>query len=102
MTNYKINNITFHLWFQGKCEINWKKIKSDFTAFTRKQIEKFGSFPVDNYHFLFQITPYRSYHGVEHTKNTVLLLGPGNEIMTKRKWIAVTLALIGSFIVSIY
>ena len=25
-----------------------------------------------------------------------------NEIMTKRKWIAVTLALIGSFIVSIY
>ena len=40
--------------------------------------------PVDEYHFLFQITPYRSYHGVEHTKNTVLLLGPGDQIMSKR------------------
>ena len=30
----------------------------------------------------FQVLPYRSYHGVEHTK-TVLLLGPGDQIMSK-------------------
>ena len=82
--SYKTNNITFHLWFQGAHEIDWKKLKKDFTAFTKSQINKFGGFPVEEYHFLFQITPYRSYHGVEHTKNTVILLGPGKEIMTNR------------------
>ncbi len=82
--SYQVNNINFHLWFQGKCEIDWKKLKKDFIAFTKSQINKFGGFPVEQYHFLFQITPYRSYHGVEHTKNTVLLLGPSKEIMTSR------------------
>ena len=82
--DYKVNGITFHIWFQGMCNPNWKKLKKDFTAFTKSQIKHFGGFPVDEYHFFFQITPYRSYHGVEHTKNTVLLLGPGNEIMNKK------------------
>ena len=81
---YTIDGIKFYLWFQGECNLNWKKLKEDFAAFTKSQIDKFGGFPVDEYHFLFQITPYRSYHGVEHTKNTVLLLGPSNEIMEKR------------------
>ena len=82
--SYIVSGITFNLWFQGKCQPNWKKIKKDFTAFTKSQINHFGGFPVDEYHYFFQITPFRSYHGVEHTKNTVLLLGPGNEIMDKR------------------
>ena len=82
--SYIVSGITFNLWFQGKCQPNWKKLKKDFTAFTKSQINHFGGFPVDEYHYFFQITPYRSYHGVEHTKNTVLLLGPGNEIMEKR------------------
>ena len=81
---YCISGITFNLWFQGKCQPDWEKLKKDFTAFTKSQIHHFGGFPVDEYHYFFQITPYRSYHGVEHTKNTVLLLGPGNEIMDKR------------------
>ena len=81
---YNVDDITFHLWFQGECKLDWKKLNKDFTAFTQSQIKHFGSFPVDEYHFFFQITPFRSYHGVEHTKNTVLLLGPGNEIMNKR------------------
>ena len=82
--SYIVSGITFNLWFQGKCQPNWKKLKKDFSAFTKSQINHFGSFPVDEYHYFFQITPFRSYHGVEHTKNTVLLLGPGNEIMDKR------------------
>ena len=81
---YEVNGITFNLWFQGECKPDWKKLKKDFTAFTNSQINKFGGFPVDEYHYFFQITPYKSYHGVEHTKNTVLLLGPGSEIMNKR------------------
>jgi len=82
--DYEVDGITFHIWFQGRCNPDWKKIKKDFSAFTKSQIKHFGGFPVDEYHYFFQITPFRSYHGVEHTKNTVLLLGPGNEIMCKR------------------
>ena len=82
--SYDVDGITFNLWFQGECTPDWKKIKKDFTAFTKSQIKHFGGFPVNEYHYFFQITPYRSYHGVEHTKNTVLLLGPGNEIMEQR------------------
>lgn len=81
---YNIDDIRFNLWFQGECNPDWKKIIKDFSAFTRIQIDKFGGFPVKEYHYFFQITPYRSYHGVEHTNNTVLLLGPGSEIMNKR------------------
>ena len=81
---YEVDGITFHLWFQGECNPEWDRLKTDFSAFTTEQIKHFGGFPVDEYHFLFQITPYKSYHGVEHTKNTVLLLGPGSEIMNKR------------------
>ena len=80
---YEVAGITFHIWFQGECNPNWEKLKKDFSAFTKSQIKHFGGFPVDEYHYIFQITPYRSYHGVEHTKNTVLQLGPGNEIMDK-------------------
>ena len=79
-----MDGVTFHIWFQGECKPDWEKLNKDFTAFTKSQIKHFGGFPVDEYHYFFQITPYRSYHGVEHTKNTVLLLGPGNEIMDKR------------------
>ena len=82
--SYKVTGITFNLWFQGPCTPDWNKIKEDFALFTSAQITHFGSFPVDEYHFFFQITPYSSYHGVEHTKNTVILLGPGNEIMNKK------------------
>ena len=81
---FSLNNINFHLWCQGRCEVNWEKVKKDFSLFTQTQINHFDSFPVDEYHFLFQITPYPSYHGVEHTKNTVILLGPGTEIMNKK------------------
>ncbi len=82
--SYDVDEITFNLWFQGPCNPDWKKLIKDFSAFTKSQIKHFGSFPVDKYHFLFQITPFRSYHGVEHTKNTVILLGPGDEIMKSR------------------
>jgi predicted metalloprotease with PDZ domain len=81
---YDVDGITFHLWFQGACKPDWGQLNKDFSAFTKSQIKHFGGFPVDEYHYFFQITPYRSYHGVEHTKNTVLLLGPGSEIMDKR------------------
>ena len=74
------------LSFETKRDINFyiKEKFKDSSKFTQSQINHFGDFPVDEYHFLFQITPYLSYHGVEHTKNTVLLLGPSDDLMTER------------------
>ena len=79
--SYQLDGIDFHLWFQGPAEVDLNKIITDFKAFTREQIESFGLFPAPEYHFLFQITPYRMYHGVEHLASTVIALGPGNELM---------------------
>lgn len=78
---YKIDNTPFYLCFQGECKLDEEKIIRDFKAFTRKQLEVFGSFPFSSYHFLFQITPYKSYHGVEHLNSTVIALGPSYDLM---------------------
>lgn len=76
-TTYQCNGILFHLHFCGYCQPDFEKLKQDFEKFTSYQIAFWGSFPVNEYHFLFQITPFKFYHGVEHQKNTVIAIGPG-------------------------
>lgn len=78
--SYEVGSTLFHLWFAGECQIDWDRIISDFIAFTEIQIEKFGEFPVKEYHYLFHILPYRAYHGVEHQKSTVITLGPSYDL----------------------
>ena len=77
---YRVNETLFHLWFNGEAKPDWDRLKTDFTAFTTAQIKKFGEFPVSEYHFLFQILPYKAYHGVEHCKSTVIALGPSYDV----------------------
>ncbi len=79
-SSYEVNGLTFNLWFQGEVKIDWDRLKKDFHAFTSKQIEKFSEFPAPEYHFLFQIVPFKAYHGVEHLTSTVILLGPSYDI----------------------
>ncbi len=71
----------FHIWFQGECKPDWEKLKKDFFKFCDHQLEMMQQAPFEAYHFLFQITPHRTYHGVEHTTSTVLALGPGYNLM---------------------
>jgi len=78
---FECEGVQFHLWFQGECKINWPKVKADFMAYTKHQIRAFGAFPVSEYHYLYQITPYRTYHGVEHLNSTVIALGPCYDLM---------------------
>jgi predicted metalloprotease with PDZ domain len=66
----------FHMWFQGVKTIDWSKLFTDFFVFTDEQYRLFDGFPVDEYHYFFQILPYPAYHGVEHQKSTVITLGP--------------------------
>lgn len=80
---YELNNVIFHVCFQGEVKVDWNKMKKDFIDFTAHQIKCFGGFPVKDYYFLFQITPYTSYHGVEHQRSTVILLGPSYSIFNK-------------------
>lgn len=83
-SSYKVDNVEYHLWIQGSCQPNFGKIKTDFKAFTKAQVECFGNLPVNDYHFLFQITPYSSYHGVEHTNSTVILMGDVEDVFEKK------------------
>ncbi len=78
--SYTVNNITFYLHFNGECRPDFEKIKKDFAAFTKKQLEFWGDCPTGEYHFLFQVLPVKFYHGVEHKKNTVIAIGPGYAI----------------------
>ena len=84
--SYDESGVKFHLWFQGECKPDWKLLETDFRKFSVAQIEKFGDFPVNEYHFLFQILTHRTYHGVEHSNSTVISLGPSYDIMNKEGW----------------
>jgi predicted metalloprotease with PDZ domain len=74
--SYEVKGTKFNLWFNGIIKPDWDMLISDFVKFTDKQIEKFLEFPTKEYHFFFQILPYKGYHGVEHKNCTVVTLGP--------------------------
>lgn len=77
---YEVAETTFHIWFNGITKPDWDRIIKDFKAFTQTQIKHFGEFPSNSYHFLIHILPHKAYHGVEHSKSTVICLGPSYEI----------------------
>ncbi len=79
---YKVDDVRFLLHIHGENHLNQKKLIADFEAFTRTQIAAFGGFPVQEYHFLLMFLPYKAYHGVEHEKSTVVILGPAQDVGT--------------------
>ncbi|MBK8363727.1 MAG: M61 family metallopeptidase [Bacteroidetes bacterium] len=81
--SYEASGINFSIAIQGDTQPDWPRILADFKAFSEKQIEIMGSFPVEDYIFLVQILPNRFYHGVEHLRSTVLALGPGSQLMNE-------------------
>lgn len=76
---FNINSTQFCLTFFGNINPNLSKISSDFEAFILEQMYLFESFPEYYYHFQFIIPPFEKYHGVEHSKGTVIVLGPDSE-----------------------
>lgn len=74
--SYTCMGTTFHLWILGEVEPDWNKIIGDFEKYTKEQITTMGDFPEENYHFLYQILPYKHHHGVEHRNSTIITLGP--------------------------
>ncbi|WP_057938234.1 M61 family metallopeptidase [Algoriphagus resistens] len=77
---FEIDKVKFHLWFQGKILFNLAEFKTKVEQFTKKQIKAFGEFPVNEYHFIYQLLPYPHYHGVEHQRGTVITFGPADSL----------------------
>jgi predicted metalloprotease with PDZ domain len=80
---FNVDGVMVNVWFQGEVRPVWQRLEHDFTKFISSQIKAFGEFVANQYHFLIQITPYSAYHGVEHLKSTVLLLGPSYDVFDK-------------------
>lgn len=72
-----IDENKFFLHFNGECNPDTEKLTKDFVPFIKECIAFYKGIHVKEYHFLFQILPFKFYHGVEHTANTVIALGPG-------------------------
>lgn len=81
--SYRVYETEFHLWFHGKVAFDTNYLVDIFRKFTKKQIDDFGSFPASNYHFIFQLLPYKHYHGVEHAYSTVITFGPAGSLVEK-------------------
>ncbi|WP_373400761.1 hypothetical protein [Algoriphagus halophilus] len=75
----------FHIWIQGTIHFDIKAFLDNFQKFTDTQIKDFGEFPESQYHFIFQLLPYKHYHGVEHQKGTVITLGPAKDLVENLK-----------------
>lgn len=80
---YKSKDTKFHVWFNGEVKPDWDRLLKDFQAFTDCQIKKFVEFPTKEYHFINLVLPYKAYHGVEHSKSTVISLGPSYEVFNE-------------------
>ncbi len=74
--SYDVGDTPFFIHINGGQLDDEEKLVADFHAFTKVQYDAFGSFPVDQYHFLLLFLPVRAYHGVEHDKSTVIIIGP--------------------------
>ncbi len=77
---YAIGNTQFHAWFHGEIHFDRSRFIDQFQAFSSRMLADFGSFPEEEYHFIFQLLPYPHYHGVEHRRGTVITFGPASSL----------------------
>ncbi|UJP66616.1 M61 family metallopeptidase [Mongoliitalea daihaiensis] len=78
--SYLIGEKSFKVWIQGAIYFAIEDFLQVLKEFSQTQIESFGDFPAQTYHFLYQILPYRHYHGVEHRFSTVITFGPDKSL----------------------
>ncbi len=77
---YDVNGITFHIYIQGKTDLEETRLLKDFHAFTASQLKIFQTIPCKEYYFLFQFVPYALRHGVEHHNSTVIAMGHASDL----------------------
>jgi predicted metalloprotease with PDZ domain len=73
---WKSNGATFYLQGLGpKIHFSDRLVKA-YQKFVEYQLAYMGEFPVRDYRFMLWICSKPFYHGVEHTKSTMMVLGP--------------------------
>jgi predicted metalloprotease with PDZ domain len=77
---YQTGKITFHIWINGAFNPVESTLIADFKVFTEYQLAMMQHFPADEYHFMIQAVNHPFYHGVEHLKSTVLVIGPASKL----------------------
>ncbi len=77
---YECGSSLFNIWISGEIHFDQARFLDNFQKFTETQIRDFGEFPEPEYHFIFQLLPFKHYHGVEHQKGTVITFGPAERL----------------------
>ncbi|MDU0808616.1 M61 family metallopeptidase [Aquirufa regiilacus] len=73
---WKAKGVKFYLQGVGpKTHFSDRLLKA-YQKFVGYQLDYMGEFPVRDYRFMLWICPKPFYHGVEHTKSTMMVLGP--------------------------
>ncbi|PZX47110.1 M61 family metallopeptidase [Algoriphagus chordae] len=83
--SFKLGQTNFHLWFHGEIHFDLAEFKVNVKRFAERQIEAFGEFPVNEYHFIYQLLPYSHYHGVEHQRGTVITFGTAESLSDRKQ-----------------
>ncbi len=76
-------DVEIYCYFYGKIDIPFENIQKHFPSFISAQKQVFGVLPIERYHFIYLILPYKFYHGVEHADSTVIVLGPDTEFLSQ-------------------
>ena len=82
---FYVDNLFVGLNFAGIFEdIPLDRVASDIETIIREAYSIFNQFPTSDFEFLYIIPPYRRYHGVEHLRGTVIMLGPVHHLFSTK------------------
>lgn len=75
MASFPLENKSVRLVMWGQQHFKPADWLNDFELFCRKQVELFGDFPCPTFDFLLLFPSQKIRHGVEHSNNTVCVIG---------------------------
>lgn len=81
--SYREQGVNFHMWVHDTLPSDPARFVAEHVAFTRAQLSCFGSFPTEEYHFLYLFPDRDVRHGVEHEDSTVIALGPAKRVQSE-------------------
>ncbi len=76
----EIEGVKFNFWFEGNINLPQERFLQDMTKIITTSMDLFGNFPQSRYDFIYPVVDKPMMHGVEHTKSTVIVMGPGEQI----------------------
>ena len=88
--SFDIDQTNFHVHFQGEYQGNKtteRRVIEALSKMCREQAAIFGGFPLEEYHFIYRLLPYRMRHAVEHSKSASFAL-PANISQTPEKTVS--------------